>query len=651
MAVAGRFYITTPIYYVNDRPHIGTAYCSTLADTLARFQRLFGQETYFLTGTDEHGQKVEKAALDRGITPQDHCDELSQAFRDLLPQMHIANDDFIRTTEDRHKKVVRASLQRLFESGDIYAEDYEGWYSTSAERFWTEKDLVDGKCPDSGQEVEKIVERNYFFRMSKYSDALRAHIESNPGFLRPPHRANEVLGFLDKGLQDLCISRPKARLSWGIELPFDTDYVTYVWFDALLNYISALGYGQDDALFQTWWPHSNHLLGKDILTTHSVYWTTILLALGVPLPKSIIAHGWWLQGDAKMSKSLGNVVSPLGMKDVYGTDVLRYFLMRDMVIGLDSDFSEAMLVRRNNSDLANDLGNLARRAAGLVDRYFDGKVPPRGDAGEPELALERAAATLVGRVPELVNGLKLHAAIEETLQFVRSLNKYVTDTAPFKVVKTDPAAAGTILYTVLEGLRQVAWLLSPVMPQKMAELRDGLGTSPAISTLEALHWGQLEEGSAISMGKGLFPRAEPPEEAQVAPVAQSKPAKSKKGDMAKDTSETTQEKADMIEFDEFLAVNLVVATVKTCGPVEGADKLLIFQLDLGSETRTVLSGLAKHYDPETLVGTQVVLVSNLKPRKIFGIESQGMLLTTEDSEGSVHLLRPGSESPAGTRIQ
>ena len=647
MAVDGRFYITTPIYYVNDRPHIGTAYCSTLADTLARFQRLFGNETYLLTGTDEHGQKVEKAAVERGISPQAHCDELSQAFRDLLPQMHIANDDFIRTTEERHKHVVREALQRLYDCGDIYAEDYEGWYSTSAERFWTEKDLVNGKCPDSGQEVEKIIERNYFFRMSKYSDALRAHIESNDGFLRPPHRANEVLGFLDKGLQDLCISRPKVRLSWGIELPFDTEYVTYVWFDALLNYISALGYGSDDALFQKWWPHSNHLLGKDILTTHSVYWTTILLALGIELPKSIIAHGWWLQGDAKMSKSLGNVVSPLGMKDVYGTDVLRYFLMRDMVIGLDSDFSEAMLVRRNNSDLANDLGNLARRAAGLVDRYFEGKVPARGAAGEQERALEAAAGDLLRRVPDLVNGLKLHTAIEETLQFVRSLNKYVTDTAPFKVVKTDPEAAGRILYTVLEGLRHVSWLLSPVMPQKMGELRDGLGTSPPFSVLGDLRWGELEEGSSIAMAKGLFPRAEPPKEAE--PSAEAAPAKAPKSDGAQNKKK--KKDGDMIEFDEFLAVKLVVASVKSCARVDGADKLLIFELDMGSETRTVLSGLAKHYDPETLVGTQVVLVSNLKPRKIFGIESQGMLLTTEDAEGAVHLLRPGSDSPAGTRIQ
>ncbi len=648
MSVDGRYYITTPIYYVNDQPHIGTAYCSALADTLARYQRLFGRETYFLTGTDEHGQKVEKAANDRGISPQAHCDELSQAFRDLLPQMHVSNDDFIRTTEERHKKVVRSALQRLYDSGDIYAEDYEGWYSTSAERFWTEKDLVDGKCPDSGQEVEKIIERNYFFRMSKYSDALRAHIESNSEFLRPPHRANEVLGFLDKGLQDLCISRPKARLAWGIELPFDTDYVTYVWFDALLNYISALGYGTDDELFQKWWPHSNHLLGKDILTTHSVYWTTILLELGVPLPKSIIANGWWMMGEAKMSKSLGNVVSPLGMKDVYGTDVLRYFLMRDMVIGLDSDFSEAMLVRRNNSDLANDLGNLARRAAGLVDRYYGGKVPERGEDGAEERALRETAESLRARVPELVNDLKLHTAIEETLQFVRSLNKYVTDTAPFKVVKTDPAAAGRVLYTVLEGLRHTAWLLSPVMPEKMAELRDGLGSSPPISNLAALSWGGLEEGSPIAMGKGLFPRAELPEPT-VEPKADSRPKP--KNEKSSSKSGSSKRAGDMIEFDEFLAVQLLVADVKTCGPVDGADKLLIFELDLGTETRTVLSGLAKHYDPATLVGTQVVLVSNLKPRKIFGIESQGMLLTTEDADGAVHLLRPGAASPAGTRIQ
>jgi methionyl-tRNA synthetase len=641
MADAGRFYITTPIYYVNDRPHIGHAYTSALADALARYRRLFGDETYFLTGTDEHGQKVQEAADKRGISPQDHCDELHQAFKDLLPELNIEHDDFIRTTEPRHKRVVQATLQKLYDAGDIYAEDYEGWYSTSAERFWTEKDLVDGKCPDSGLEVEKITERNYFFRMSKYEGALRAHIAANDRFIRPPHRANEVLGFLDNGLQDLCISRPKARLAWGIELPFDPEFVTYVWFDALTNYVSALGYGSDDARYDTWWPHAHHLIGKDILTTHAVYWTTMLLALEIPLPKSIIAHGWWLQDETKMSKSLGNAVSPLELKDIYGADVLRYFLLRDMVIGLDSDFSEALLVRRNNSDLANDLGNLARRAAGLVDRYFDGKVPEAGDPGPDERALMESAADLGARLPGLVDALKIHTAIEETMQFVRQMNKYVTDTAPFKLVKTDVPGAGRILYTVLEGLRHAAWFLAPVMPEKMATLRAGLGTSPGFSTLEDLRWGDLEAGSPISLEKGLFPRAEAPaaaEETSPPPPAKAAAPSSKKDD-------------SMIDFDQFQAVELAVATVKTCGTVDGADKLLIFELDLGDATRTVLSGLALHYDPETLVGTQVILVANLAPRKIFGIESQGMLLTTEDGSGGVHLLRPGAPAPPGTSIQ
>ena len=640
MGAAGRLYITTPIYYVNDRPHIGHAYCTVLADTLARYHRLFGGETYFLTGTDEHGQKVQEAAERRGIAPQEHCDELYAAFRDIWPDLHIAHDDFIRTTEDRHVRVVKAVLQKLYDRGDIYPKDYEGWYSTAAERFWTEKDLVDGKCPDTHQPVQRITERNFFFRMSKYADRLRQHIEANPNFIRPAHRANEVLGFLDKGLQDLCISRPKSRLSWGIEIPFDPDYVTYVWFDALLNYASALGYESDDPRFEAWWPSATHLIGKDILTTHSVYWTTMLLALGTPLPKSIIATGWWLQDDTKMSKTLGNVVSPLDMKDVYGPDVLRYFLMRDMVIGLDANFSEELLVRRNNSDLANDLGNLARRAAGLVDRYFDGNVPDGGEPTEAEQRVIQTAEQLQVTVQTHVAELKIHSAIEETLQFVRQLNKYMTDTAPYKTIKEDRQTAARSLYTVLEALRHVGWLLAPVMPQKMAELLLGLGAGEEPGRLEDLRWGGLRPGSTLSMAKGLFPRAAVPE----APEESAQPA-------ATEAPAPGKEDEDMhIAFDDFTRVDLRVATVLACERVEGADKLLRFDVDLGSEKRQIVSGIAKHFAPEDLVGSQVVVVANLAPRRIFKIESQGMLLTAEDPEGGLTLIRPSAPVAPGTRL-
>ena len=647
MTSPGRFYATTPIYYVNDKPHIGHAYCTVLTDAMVRFQQLLGAQTYFLTGTDEHGQKVERAANKRGIAPQAHCDDLHRAFRDLWPDLQIGNDDFIRTTEPRHVKVVQALLQKLYDKGEIYAQDYEGWYSTAAERFWTEKDLVDGKCPDTGQPVERITERNYFFRMSKYADALRAHIEANPKFIRPPHRANEVLGFLNKGLEDLCISRPKSRLAWGIEVPFDRDYVVYVWFDALLNYISALG-GPDDAeLFERWWPHVHHFIGKDILTTHSVYWTTMLLALELPLPRSIVATGWWLQQDTKMSKTLGNVVSPLGMRELYGTDVLRYFLMRDMVIGLDANFSEEALVRRNNSDLANDLGNLARRAAGLLGRYFDGRVPERGEDTADEREISERFRRLGLELPGLVRDLKLHAAIEEAMQVVRRLNKYMTDTAPFRTVKTDPAVAARSLYTVLEGLRHVAWMLYPVMPTKMMELLAGIGAPAEPGTLGELRWGELAVGAEVTLREALFPRADlpaPPVEA----VAPAEPLQPKVA--APKAAEPQGGPAGVISYEDVMRVELRVALVVEAERVVGASKLLRLQVDLGGERRQIVAGIAKHLAPEDMVGRQVVVVANLAPRSIFKLESQGMLLAAERADGGLELIGPGGEVPPGTRV-
>ena len=638
MGMQDPFYITTPIYYVNGKPHIGTAYTSVLADTCARYRRLLGAESYMLTGTDEHGQKVQQAADARGLAPLAHCDDLHVAFKELLTGLHVDNQDFIRTTEPRHVSVVQAVLQKLWDAGDIYARDYEGWYSTSVERFWTEKDLVDGRCPESGDEVKKIKERNYFFKMSKYEGKLRDHIQANPDFLRPAHRANEVLGFLDKGLEDLCISRPKSRLAWGIEIPFAPDYVTYVWFDALLNYVSAIEYGGESDAFDRWWPHCHHLIGKDILTTHAVYWTTMLLAMEVPLPKSIIAHGWWMLSDAKMGKSVGNAIDPLDLREIYGADVIRYFLMRDMVIGLDAEFTQEALVRRNNSDLANDLGNLARRAAGLVDRYFDGKVPDRGgDPGDDEAPVLEALNGLKDQLPGLIEEFKIHAAIEETLQLVRRLNKYMSDTAPYKTIKTDAVAAGRSLYTVLEGLRHAATLLSPVMPEKMRELLAGIGADPEPVTLGELSWGALEPGSSVNMQQGLFPRAEIQE-----PEAPAEPAPAEKNEEA--------EAMDTISFDDFLKVDLRVATVLTCEKVEGADRLLRFEVDLGAEKRQVVSGIAEHFAPESLVGRQVVMVVNLAPRKIRKIESQGMLLTAEDADGGLKLLGPGAPVPPGTKL-
>lgn len=647
MATSGDFYITTPIYYVNDKPHIGHAYCTILADAMARFQRLMGRETYFLTGTDEHGQKVQEAAEKRGLTPQAHVDELHVAFKSLWPELNIANDDFIRTTEPRHTKVVKAFLQQLFDKGDIYAADYEGWYSVKDEVFLTDKEVADGKSIETGAEVSRITERNYFFKMSKYSDALRAHITSDPNFIRPPHRANEVLGFLDKGLGDLCISRPKARLSWGIELPFDADYVTYVWFDALLNYASAIGVVDAPDTFKRWWSEAHHLIGKDILTTHSVYWTTMLLALEIPLPKSIIATGWWLQDQKKMSKRDGNAVSPLGMKDVYGSDVLRYVLLRDMVIGLDANFSEEALVRRNNSDLANDLGNLARRAAGLVNKWFDGKVPPPGEPTDAEREIQGIAEGLVKELPGLIADLKVHTAVEETMQLVRRLNKYITETEPFRTVKTDKPAAARALYTALEGLRFAGWLLSPVMPKKSLALLEAIGADVAIGTLDDLHWGGLKPGASLHTGEALFPRRD-------LPVA-AEPAKEEKETKKKEKKKSKKEKPvletpEVIGFEDFMKVDLRVATVAEAERVEGSERLLKLQLDVGVEgRRQVIAGIAAHVSPEELVGRQVMMVFNLAPRKMFGLQSQGMVIAVDTPDGGLALLAPSTPVAPGTR--
>ena len=409
------FYITTPIYYVNDKPHIGHAYTTILADVLARFNRDAGSETFFLTGLDEHGQKVQEAAEERDIDPQKHCDEMAPRFTDLWYKLHISNDDFIRTTEQRHKKIVQLILKRVMDSGDIYEAEYEGLYSVSEERFITEKEAESGQFRD----IKKLKEKNYFFKMSKYQQRLIDHIHSNPKFIQPEHRKNEILGFLRQPLNDLCISRPKSRLNWGIELPFDKDYVTYVWFDALINYITAAGFDQSTKQFDNWWPASYHLIGKDILTTHAVYWPTMLFSADIPLPLSIFAHGWWLMGDSKMSKTLGNVINPMDLIDDYGVDPVRYYLMREMVLGHDSSFTIESFIQRYNSDLANDFGNLLSRVTTLIKKNYDGVIPEPGALSDSDMDIEKNGKDLPEVVNELMNGMRLNDAIEEIMQFIR----------------------------------------------------------------------------------------------------------------------------------------------------------------------------------------------------------------------------------------
>ena len=495
--MSNTFYITTPIYYVNDKPHIGHAYTTILADVLARYHRNTEKKTFFLTGLDEHGQKVQQAAEERGVEAQQHCDEMAPRFIELWEQLHISHDDFIRTTEERHKKVVRDILQQVMDKGDIYEAEYEGLYSVSEERFITEKEAESGEFRD----IKQLKEKNYFFKMSKYQQALIDHIKSNPKFIQPDHRKNEILGFLRQPLNDLCISRPKSRLNWGIELPFDSDYVTYVWFDALINYITAPGFGRDEESFNKWWPASYHLIGKDILTTHAVYWPTMLMSAGIELPKTIFAHGWWLMGESKMSKSLGNVINPMDLIDDYGVDPVRYYLMREMVLGQDSSFTMESFIQRYNSDLANDFGNLLSRVSTLMKKNYDGKIPEPGDFTEAEAVIKSNGESLGEVVKEKIESMRLNEAIEEIMQYIRSVNKYMENNAPWKLVKEDKDAAGRVLYTAGEALRIGAVLLSPVMPNRTAILLDVLNAKET-----GLEWGGLTPGKELKDHEPLFPR-------------------------------------------------------------------------------------------------------------------------------------------------
>ena len=628
-----KFYITTPIYYVNDEPHIGHAYTTILADVFSRYHRLFGNDTYFLTGTDEHGQKLQEAAKKANQPPQEFCDQMVLRFKKVWQKLNISNDDFIRTTEDRHKSVVKKILQALYDNGEIYSADYEGWYCVFEERFWTEKDLVEGACPDCHRPVNKITEKNYFFKMSKYQDWLINYIQAHPEFIQPDFRRNEVLGFLRQPLGDLCISRPKSRLSWGIELPFDKDYVTYVWFDALINYISAIGYLSDNAKFNCWWP-AVHLIGKDILTTHAVYWPTMLKAIGIEQPETIFAHGWWLSGETKMSKSLGNVVKPLDLAEKYGIDPFRYFLVREMTLGQDSSYGEDSFIGRYNSDLANDLGNLLSRVVKLIETSAGGLIPGADTEDPSDAKLKNRANAMLGAFREKIEAYKLNFAIEDVLELVRATNRYIESNRPWDLAKNgNKARLGSVLYNSAESLRLVAALLSPVMPDKCQNIRRQLGIDGDSEAANALTWGVLKPGVKIGKSETLFPRLAREKTADTSKLADKAGAK---------TSNQT------IAFDDFGKIELRTAKVLSAERVQGADKLLKLQIDLGDEKRQIVAGIAQFYAPEDMVGKTIIVVANLQPAKIRGIESNGMLLAAKKGNGLVLLstdkdIEPGAE--------
>jgi methionyl-tRNA synthetase len=642
------FYVTTPIYYVNDKPHIGHAYTTILADVLARYHRLAGDETMFLTGTDEHGQKVQQAAEARGISPQEHADRTVVRFQELWERLEVTHDDFIRTTDERHCTIVQKILQDLFDRDEIYAADYDGWYDITSETFVTEKDFDPEQASGSKPTVIRIQERNYFFRMSKYKDWLVNYIESNPGFIQPDFRRNETLGFLKKDLTDLCISRPKNRLSWGIELPFDDQFVTYVWFDALVNYISAVGYKSDDERFQKWWPASYHLIGKDILTTHTVYWPTMLKAMGLPMPESIFAHGWWLMGKDKMSKSTGNVVDPMLLSETYGVDAFRYYLMAEMSLGQDAAFSEASFIRRYNTDLANDLGNMLSRVLKLICANCDGRIPAPVAPGDAEDGLREACLAAAEGMLASVRDMRLDKGLAGLAGIVRETNRYLEVKQPWTMAKTgETEAFNTVMYYAAEALRIVSGMLHPVMPEKMSALRVALGLgeeAPAYGSLA--EWGVLVPGQAVEKPESLFPRiqvekATTAKQGTKAPSKQAKPAKA---------DEAAPEGVATIAYTDFTKVELRTARIVEAEKVEGADRLLYLRVDVAGVSRQIVAGIAEHYTPEELPGKMVVIVANLAPAKIRGLKSEGMLLAASEGD-QLRLVSVDGDLPSGASVR